>query len=80
MGSNPSTPTIKGEDMKTLSDKWIKVLTSTPETGMGYHVVKIKTKDGRVFITTVINCEELMDELPINEDDIKDITLTVTGR
>ena len=33
--------------MLVLSDRWAEVLTSQPETGMGYQIVWIRLKDGR---------------------------------
>jgi hypothetical protein len=33
--------------MLVLSDRWAEVLTSQPETGMGYQIVSIRLKDGR---------------------------------
>jgi hypothetical protein len=32
-----------------LLQKQIDLLVSLPETGMGYHIVDIKLKDGRIF-------------------------------
>ena len=66
---------------RKLPEKWIKVLTNTPETGMGYHVVNIKTKDGRIFKRTVMNCEQLIEDInypcgqSIKDEDIKDVMI-----
>jgi hypothetical protein len=30
-----------------LGDRWAEVLTSQPETGIGYQIVSIRLKDGR---------------------------------
>ena len=65
--------------MRKLPDKWIDVLVNTPESGMGYHIVNIKTKDGKVFTRTVLNCDTLTKDIydlnkqPIKYDDIINI-------
>jgi hypothetical protein len=35
--------------MLALSDKWGPILTSQPETGMGYQIVSVFLLDGRRF-------------------------------
>ena len=38
-----------------LSDSWAKYLIKQPETGMGYYVVTLKLKDGRMIPQVVID-------------------------
>ena len=65
--------------MRQLPDKWIDVLVNTPESGMGYHHVNVETKDGKVFVRTILNCEWLAVDIynsnkqPIKDDDIINI-------
>ena len=40
--------------MIALDKKWAKVLTTQPETGMGYQIASICLKDGRRFERAVI--------------------------
>lgn len=62
-----------------LSKKWIEYLYSMPESGMGYQIVEVTLKDGRVLKETVVfNAEEL--SLPpgykdLKIEDIEDIKL-----
>jgi hypothetical protein len=67
--------------MITLSDKWIQILVSQPETGMGYHVVSVILHDGKKYdrvvvnggyITQVAGCEDI----PFREEDIREIIVT----
>jgi len=63
-----------------LSKKWIEYLTSTPESGMGYQIVDVTLKGGRVLKKIVVfNAEEL--NLPpeykdVTIDDVEDIELS----
>ena len=53
-----------------LSKKWIDYLCSLPESGMGYQVVDITPKDGRVLKGAIVfNAEEL--GLPPEYKDLK---------
>ena len=61
--------------MKTLDDQWVDELVDQPETGMGYQEVEIETNDGDVYQTIVMNSEELVEDLPIENDDIKSISV-----
>lgn len=61
--------------MKNLSDDWIDELVNQPESGMGYQTVEIETNDGDIYQTIVFNAEELQDDLPIEDDDIKSISV-----
>lgn len=63
-----------------LTKNWIDYLVSVPESGMGYQIVDVTLKDGRVLKDVVVfNAEEL--KLPpehkdINMDDVQDIKLS----
>ena len=62
-----------------LSKKWIDYLLKMPETGMGYQIVNIKLKDGRLIENVfAFNSEEI--DLPekydgIKEEDIEEIKI-----
>ena len=62
-----------------LSNKWVEYLCSMPESGMGYQLVDVTLKDGRVFKEILVfNAEEL--QLPpeykdLKIEDIEDIKL-----
>ena len=59
--------------MKYLTDDQTEELVNQPETGMGYQEVEITTSDGQTYDATVMNAEELVEDLPIDPDDIVDI-------
>ena len=64
-----------------LSDKYIDLLTTLPENGMGYQIVKVFLKSGRVLHQhKVLNSELLM--LDENEivavKDIENIELEIS--
>ena len=67
--------------MLVLSDRWAEVLTSQPETGMGYQVVSIRLKDGR-RIDNVTVVGGVISKLPatapdwFSDDEIADIVVT----
>jgi hypothetical protein len=53
-----------------LSENWVEYLCSMPESGMGYQVVDVMLKDGRVLREIVVfNAEEL--GLPPEYKDLK---------
>lgn len=56
-----------------LNKDWIEYFCSLPESGMGYQIVDITLKDGRVLKNIVVfNAEEL--ELPLEKElDVEDI-------
>ncbi len=67
--------------MLQLSNKWERLLTSQPETGMGYQIASIVLKDGRKYdqaviaggiVTKIRNIEDI----PFGEDDIDQIIVT----
>ena len=67
--------------MLVLTDRWAKVLTSQPETGMGYQTVSIRLKDGRrVDNVTVVG--GIISSLPaavsewFSDEEIEDIVVT----
>ena len=67
--------------MISLGDKWVPVLLSQPETGMGYQIASVFLRDGRRFdrvtITQgVITQIDGKKEVPFKEEDIKDIRVT----
>ena len=63
-----------------LRGKWSKKLVKLPESGMGYQIVDITLKDGRVLNrVTVLNCEIIL--LPaeyknVCEKDIAEIKMS----
>ncbi len=67
--------------MPVLSDRWAEVLTSQPETGMGYQIVSVRVKDGRL-INNVTVVGGIISRLPatvsewFSDDEIKDIVVT----
>ncbi|MGH7239687.1 MAG: hypothetical protein ACREHG_06430 [Candidatus Saccharimonadales bacterium] len=67
--------------MLKLSDKWIPVLTSQPETGMGYQIASVILRDGRKYhrvmivggyITRVVDS----DDIPFRDEEIQEIIVT----
>jgi hypothetical protein len=67
--------------MFSLSAKWAEVLASQPETGMGYQVAEVRTKDGRTFSNVVIIGGIVSSvggilEIPFSEEEIDRITVT----
>jgi hypothetical protein len=67
--------------MLSLSKKWTEYLLSQPETGMGYQVVTIKTRDGKIFPQAVVDSGYLsrirgLREIPFTEEEIEEITVT----
>ena len=59
---------------KALPKVWIDKVNSLPETGMGYHKVKVLLKDGTVINGFVYNSEILETNLSFNSDEIVDIS------
>ena len=62
----------------TLSQQWIDKLVRLPESGMGYQVVDVRLRDGRILTGVLVQNAELL-SLPegvvfVNED-IADISL-----
>jgi len=57
-----------------LSQKWIEKMKSLPETGMGYHKVKIVLKDKTVINALVFNSEIVDTNISFSNDDIADIS------
>lgn len=67
--------------MLTLSEKWISRLVSQPETGMGYHIVTLKLKNGMNFNQVIVDSGFItrikgISDIPFKEDDIQDIIVT----
>ena len=67
--------------MLRLSERWIEHLGSQPETGMGYQVVTITLKDGRVFPQAIVDSGYLtrirgQAEIPFSAEAIADMALT----
>ena len=55
--------------MLELNEKWMRVLGSLPESGMGYHVVNIKLKDGSSCQSVIVyNCRYAKIATIDNED------------
>jgi len=66
--------------MLALSDKWVPVLLSQPETGMNYQIASIRLKDGRQFDHVLISggyVARIGDapDIPFEEDDIESIVV-----
>lgn len=60
-----------------LSNKFIKQLQSMPESGMGYHIVNITTKNGlRYPNVKILNCDTIRHVVSIPVDDILTIEST----
>ncbi len=64
-----------------LSDAWIKYLVEQPETGMGYQVVTLKLKDGRIIPRAVIDSGYItkikdMNDIDFTYEDIIAIEVT----
>jgi hypothetical protein len=64
-----------------FSGKWKETIRALPETGMGYSVVTVALKDGRVFKQAVIDSGHLarirgIADVPFKEDDITEIVAT----
>ena len=63
-----------------LSKKWVEYLALVPESGMGYQIVDVTLKDGRVLKNTVVfNAEDL--KLPpehrgVELEDVEEIRLS----
>lgn len=67
--------------MLMLSEKWIKKLVLQQETGMGYHIVTVKLKNGTIFNHVVVDSGFItkirgIKDVPFQEDDIEDIIVT----
>jgi|GraSoiStandDraft_30_1057271.scaffolds.fasta_scaffold582729_1 hypothetical protein len=67
--------------MISLSKQWTEYLRSQPETGMGYQVVTIKTRDGKLFPQAVVDSGYLsrirgFAEIPFTTEAIEEMTVT----
>jgi hypothetical protein len=67
--------------MLALSKKWTEYLRSQPETGMGYQVVTVRTRGGKIFPQAVVDSGYLsrirgLHEIPFKEEEIEEITVT----
>src|SRR5205809_7859208 len=49
--------------MAMLPEKWSKFLLAQPETGMGYQIVAVTLRDGRVIEDVVISGSSIVDEV-----------------
>jgi hypothetical protein len=68
-------------DLFEFSEKWRETINRLPETGMGYTVVTITLKDGRVFPQSIIDSGYLTkvrghNTIPFREGDILQIVPT----
>ena len=63
-----------------LKKKWVEYLASVPESGMGYQIVDVTLKDGRVLKNTVVFNAEDLKLLPeyrgVELEDVKEIKLS----
>lgn len=67
--------------MLTLNARWAELLGSQPETGMGYQVATVTTRDGRTFDGVVIVGGTVASirgdpQIPFSDDDIATIVVT----
>ena len=67
--------------MIRLSDNWVNFLTKQPETGMGYHIVSLRLKDGRHFNQVIVDSGSIvrikgLKEIPFIHGDIVEIIVT----
>jgi hypothetical protein len=67
--------------MIRLSSKWLNVLASQPETGLGYHIVTVVLKNGRRIDHVAVvegNITEIRGriDIPFAEDDIAQLVVT----
>jgi hypothetical protein len=67
--------------MIKLSEKWAKVLTAEPETGMGYQVASVVLSDGQRYDQVVIVDGRItkvrgLEDIPFSESQIAQIVLT----
>lgn len=62
-----------------LASGWIEKLRSEPESGMGYQLVRVRLRDGRVLDHAVVLNAQLLqlgDEVgPVSPEDIVDLEL-----
>jgi len=56
-----------------LNDKWIKVCSDLPESGMGFHYVDIHFANGQLIRTVIYNSSIVTYKESINVEDIVDI-------
>jgi len=66
--------------MLALSNRWIPVLVSQPETGMNYQIASILLKDGRRFDRALIvggHITKIGDsaDIPFGEEEIANIVV-----
>jgi len=67
--------------MITISQKWVKELSSKPETGMGYQVVSVILKDGKRFEQVAVVEGRITEirgrtDIPFAEGEIAKIVVT----
>lgn len=60
-------------DNQKLPDDLVKILQAMPEKGMGYHVVTVTMKDGRIFPNRVVMNSELLIVQEEEDLEVKDI-------
>ena len=59
-----------------LPEVWKKKMVSLPETGMGYHKVRILLKNGTVIDGMVFNSEIVDTNIPFDLNEIVDISIS----
>ena len=67
--------------MIKLSNKWASVLTTQPETGMGYQIASVILKDGRrfdqvVIVGGIIGQIKDIEGVPFTEEQIDQVIVT----
>jgi hypothetical protein len=80
-GVHPVTLATGETTMISLGDKWVPVLLSQPETGMGYQIASVFLRDGRQYDRVTITQGAITQidgkkEIPFKEEDIGDIRVT----
>ena len=59
-----------------LNQKWIDQLTKLPESGMGYQIIDVHLRDGRILERVFVFNAEMPTGFDFTENDIADITLS----
>ncbi|UCB57617.1 MAG: hypothetical protein JSV30_03285 [Candidatus Omnitrophota bacterium] len=67
--------------MLKLSDKWIEYLITQPETGMGYQIVSVITKNGMRYDRVIVDSGYItrikdISDIPFTEEEIAEIIVT----
>jgi len=59
-----------------LNDKWKEILAQLPESGMGYQVIDVELRSGRILAgLAVFNGEECQSDVEFDPNEIMDVRL-----